>query len=100
MLAWLATVIVLSQSASDKKPYWIDPPPGWEDVTAQASSPEVLLALKGPETSSFMLLRAPQTLPLSNRAAVRSYLEEVLAALKHKSGVEFVSPTPLLSTRF
>lgn len=79
--------------------YSVSPPPGWRDATSEAGSSDVLLSLQGPESSSFLLLKA-RAVPLANRGAVRSYCAELVGALRKRSGIEFSSPGPLLSARY
>ena len=101
MLAWLVAVSTLGAAAAPAptRGYTIEPPPGWVQIDDPSAPPIVLLRLNGPEGSSFVLSEAAR-LPLSNRAAVRSYLAQVLASLKTRTGAAFGSPGPLLTTRF
>ncbi len=68
--------------------FTIEAPPGWDDVTASKNSPDLVAALKGPESSSFMLARVAAT-PLDNRGAIRAFLLDVLTELNNKSGLGF-----------
>ncbi|PIR19728.1 MAG: hypothetical protein COV48_00385 [Elusimicrobia bacterium CG11_big_fil_rev_8_21_14_0_20_64_6] len=68
----------------------IDPPPGWRDVLSEGKVRNAVVALKGPETSSFIVKRAP-TAPLDNPAGVRGYLRDVLAGLRAASRREYQS---------
>jgi len=86
MNAARALTILLGLSAALKaappaSPVWLDPPPGWIDVTAKTTAKGLILAYQGPEGSSFALARMP-AVPLDNPAAVRSYLVHVLAGLR------------------
>jgi len=66
----------------------ISPPPGWEDVTASKGGGDVVVSLKGPETSSFVLANvAPMS--LEDRGLVRSFLIDVLASVNQKTGLGF-----------
>ena len=66
----------------------IDPPPGWSDADADGKIPKVLIALKGPETSSFIVKRAPAA-NLDNPASVRHYLNDVVEGLRRASGHDY-----------
>lgn len=77
----------------------IEPPPGWEDISAQKAGGDVLMALQGPEESSFMLSRIP-SLPLENRAVVSAFLLDVLSALNRKTGQPFAQAGALQSAHF
>jgi hypothetical protein len=59
----------------------IDPPPGWNDGNADGKLKTIAIALQGPETSSFIVKRAP-AVPLDNPAGIRGYLNDVLNGLK------------------
>lgn len=98
MLALLAAAALLA-SAAPARAITADPPPGWQDVTGEKTDPDLLVALKGPETSSFVLTRVPR-LPLENRAAVRQFLGEMLSSLSRTAGVEFLNAGPLQTSRF
>lgn len=65
-----------------------DPPPGWTDVTAEQGAADVVLVLKGPETSSFVLTKV-SALDTGNRAMVRSLLLDVLSALNRRTNGNF-----------
>ncbi|MCM2305194.1 MAG: hypothetical protein NDJ72_10855 [Elusimicrobia bacterium] len=68
----------------------LDPPPGWRDVTAEGKARNAVIALKGPETSSFMVKRAPSA-PLDNPAGVRGYLNDVLGGLRDATAQDYRS---------
>lgn len=65
-------------------------PPGWNDVTGGDKVRNAVVALKGPETSSFIVKRAPSA-PLDNPAGVRGYLNDVLAGLREASKMDYRS---------
>ncbi len=68
----------------------IEPPPGWSDITKQGKVRNAVIALKGPETSSFIVKRAP-TVPLDNPAGVRGYLNDVLGGMRDASRKDYRS---------
>lgn len=73
----------------------LEPPPGWKDVTAQKPGQDLVLALKGPELSSFVLTRV-EPMSLDNRAVTRAYLADLIADLNRRTGLGF-SPAGNLS---
>lgn len=70
----------------------IEPPPGWTDVSAKQTDPAVLLALKGPETSSFMLARI-KPIAFDNRGEVRAYLLDALDSISRSTGRDYKPAT-------
>lgn len=68
----------------------LEPPPGWTDVSAGGKVKNAVIALKGPETASFIVKRAPSA-PLDNAAGVRGYLRDVLAGLRDGSKLDYRS---------
>ena len=85
----LAVAIFLLATSALAAPT-IDPPPGWKDVTAEGKARNAVIALKGPETSSFVVKRAPSA-PLDNPAGVRGYLHDVLGGLRDASRRDYRS---------
>jgi hypothetical protein len=92
-LAAVALVAAPAGAEVDSK-FTVDAPPGWEDVTASKAAPDLVAALKGPESSSFMLARVAAT-PLDNRGAVRAFLLDVMTELNKKSGLGFAIKGPV-----
>jgi hypothetical protein len=68
----------------------VEPPPGWADATPAKKGPLLVAALKGPERSSFQLVRVPGV-PLDNAGAVRLYLRDVLEGIRTSSRKDFQS---------
>lgn len=66
----------------------LDPPPGWSDATAGTKIKGAILALKGPEGSSFVLASMP-AIPLDNPATVRSFLMNVLTGIRGGSKLDY-----------
>lgn len=81
-------VLAAAALAADALKITAEAPPGWTDVSAQQASGDVVLVLKGPETSSFVMTRLGP-LEIENRAVVRSLLVDVLAALNKSSGASY-----------
>lgn len=69
--------------------FTLEPPPGWRDVTASKKGEGVLVALKGPETSFFVLTMVASPLALENRGATRAFLSDVLAGINKRTGQSF-----------
>lgn len=88
----LAPLLACAAAAAD---ITADPPPGWT-VSADKPSGDIVLVLKGPETSSFVLTRL-KALDLNNRAVVRSLLVDVLAGINDKSGLKFAPASEIQS---
>jgi len=59
-------------------------------VTKDSKSPDTVIALKGPETSSFIVKRALGA-PMDNPAGVRGYLNEILGGMRDASGRDYRS---------
>jgi hypothetical protein len=68
----------------------LEPPPGWTDVTGKARVRGVILALKGPESSSFMLARMPAS-ALDSAASTRAYLARALEQIRAGSRADLRS---------
>jgi hypothetical protein len=92
--SWFFVVCLLSAaraaSAAPVASISLDPPPGWSDVTGKARVRGVVLALKGPETSSFLIARMPPS-ALENAAATRAYLNRTLEQIRTGSKLDFRS---------
>jgi len=81
-------IFILPAKAATTAPFALDTPPGWEDVTDGKNDAQVVAALKGPETSSFILERVAST-NLDSHGAIRGFLVDVLTELNRKSGLAF-----------
>jgi hypothetical protein len=77
----------------------LDPPPGWKDVTAAKKDANVLLALKGPELSSFLLSRIPGA-ALPERAATRALLLDILGGLNSRTGLRYAVTGPMQTATY
>jgi hypothetical protein len=98
--AWaLALALPLASAPAHPALVTIEPPPGWEDVTASKKGPDVVVALKGPETSSFVLAKV-SAVSVENRGAVRAFLIDVLASVNQKTGLGFTLASSLNSRTF
>jgi hypothetical protein len=74
----------------------IEPPPGWTDASASGRIPGAVIALKGPESSSFVLARADG--PHRDAAGALLYLTKLIEGLRAGSGADFRS-AGLIETR-
>lgn len=68
----------------------VDPPPGWSESAAPRKGPQVVASLKGPEQSSFQVLRI-KPFPLDNAGAVRLYLRDALEGIRAGARRDFQS---------
>lgn len=89
-LAALLLASPLRAAAPAVAPLRVEPPPGWTDATPAKKGPLLVAALKGPEKSSFQLVRVP-AVPLDNAGAVRLYLRDVLEGIRSSSRRDFQS---------
>ena len=87
--ALAVVTLILATFASAASPM-IEVPPGWNDMTGGDKVRNAVVALKGPETSSFIVKRAPSA-PLDNPAGVRGYLNDVLGGLREASKLDYRS---------
>jgi|CXWL01.1.fsa_nt_gi hypothetical protein len=66
------------------------PPPGWKDAGAAGASSGAVIALKGPEKSSFVVKRV-SAVSFENQASVRGYLRDVLQGMREASHLGYRS---------
>ncbi len=92
LLAILPLAVACAGHAAEAEPFpaSLAPPPGWTDVTAQTPVRGVVLALRGPQASSFALARMPVS-ALEGAAATRAYLLHVLDALRAGARLDYRS---------
>ena len=69
-------------------PFTIEPPAGWSLVALPGDNPSLILSLKGPEKSSFVLARI-NPISLENRAAVRTVLSDVVSGISARTHLKF-----------
>lgn len=86
----LPVLAVLAGAAGPHAGPTIEPPPGWNDMTSEGKARDAVIALKGPQLSSFIVKLAP-TAPLDNPAGVRGYLNDVLGGLRDASKKDYRS---------
>ena len=103
-LPLLAAVLLASARAfavsGDAAPkITIEAPPGWTEVSIRARLPSAVLALKGPEASSFVLARA-EGAPSDGAAAQLAYLTKLLDGIRAGSGADYRSAGALESRTF
>jgi len=82
-------LLLLSPLARAASPT-LEPPPGWKDVIGEGKVRNAVIALKGPESSSFIVKRAPSA-PLDNPAGIRGFLHEVLGGIRDSSRIDYRS---------
>jgi hypothetical protein len=68
----------------------LEPPPGWSDVTGKTRVRGVLLALRGPESSAFVVAEMPAS-ALDSAAATRAYLGRALDQLRAGAKLDYRS---------
>ena len=68
----------------------LDPPPGWSDITGKPAVKGVILALRGPEGSSFAVARMPGS-AADNSASIKAYLMRVLDGLRAGAQLDYRS---------
>jgi hypothetical protein len=88
-----------SAAGSSAPTIGLEPPPGWSDVTAERRFDGAVLALKGPESSSFVLARADGA-PTGDAASALSYLSRVLDGVRTGSKADYKASGPLESRTF
>ena len=66
----------------------LEAPPGWKDISNSVKIQGAVIALKGPETSSFVVKRVSSA-ALENPAMVRGYLNDVLAGMRDASKKDY-----------
>ncbi|MCX5794033.1 MAG: hypothetical protein NTY77_00875 [Elusimicrobia bacterium] len=74
--------------AAPPPPFTVEPPAGWSLVPLSGDNPTLILSLKGPEKSSFVLARI-NPVSLENRAAVRTFLSDVLSGINARTHLKF-----------
>jgi hypothetical protein len=77
----------------------LEPPPGWSDITAGTTVKGVLLALRGPESSSFVIARvAPAA--IDSAASTKRYLTRALDGLRAGAHLDYRSDGRVESKSF
>ena len=74
--------------------FTIEPPPGWSLAPNDGGNPGLVLALKGPQKSSFALVRV-NPMSLDNRASVRAFLTGVLSSINVQTKMHFTPASNL-----
>ena len=78
----------LAAAAAPPAPFTVEPPAGWAVTPVAEDNPSLILVLKGPEKSSFVLARI-NPVSLENRAAVRGVLFDVVSGLNARTHLKF-----------
>ncbi|MBI5883911.1 MAG: hypothetical protein HZB91_12500 [Elusimicrobia bacterium] len=87
-LGWAATGARQPASGAEAV-VTVDVPAGWEDLTEERRSPEVVAVFKGPQESSFVLTRLKGG-GLGNTPQRKALLLDVLSGLNRKTGLAFI----------
>ena len=77
----------------------LDPPPGWSDITGKPPVKGVLLALRGPEGSSFAVALMPSG-AADSAATTKAYLMHVLDGLRDGAKLDYRSDGRVESKSF
>lgn len=77
----------------------LEPPPGWTDITGQPPVKGVVLALRGPEGSSFAVAQMPAA-AADDAASVKAYLMRVLDGLRAGAKLDYRSDGRVESKTF
>jgi hypothetical protein len=88
--ALLAVACAALAAGSSAPSVSLDPPPGWGDITGKPAVKGVLLALRGPEGSSFAVARMPAS-AADNAASTKAYLMRVLDGLRAGARLDYRS---------
>lgn len=86
-------------SAAEGGGVTLTPPPGWSDVTAAKEHPDILVALRGPMMSSFVLTKT-ESINTSNQAQVRALLSDVLNEMNKKTGLSYSIRSPVQTSTY
>jgi hypothetical protein len=100
-LAFPLLAIALSSFASESAAPQVslDPPPGWTDITGKPAVKGVILALRGPEGSSFAVARMPAS-AADGAAQTKAYLMKVLDDLRAGARLDYRSNARVESKTF
>ena len=86
----LAAALAASAADGAAPAVTLDPPPGWSDITGKPAVKGVILALRGPEGSSFAVARMPAS-SAADAAATKAYLMTVLDNLRAGARLDYQS---------
>ena len=89
-LPLLAAALAAFAAEGSAPPVSLDPPPGWSDITGKPAVKGVILALRGPEGSSFAVARMPAS-AADNAASIKAYLMRVLDGLRAGAQLDYRS---------
>jgi len=87
LIATIASAALPRSTAPQPGPT-LEAPPGWSDLKAEGKLRDGAIILKGPESASFIVKRAPDA-PLDNPAGVRGFLNDVLGGVREASKQDY-----------
>ncbi len=90
LFAALLVAVPLAGARAAAPDIRVDPPPGWARVATKNRNPLYVAGLRGPEQSSFQLMRVVGV-PLDNAGAVRLYLRDVFEGIRAGARLDFKS---------
>ncbi len=86
---WAAVFVLAPGLARALPPITVAVPPGWQQV--QSATAPVVLALKGPAQSSFILAATPAAIDMTDIPGLGAFLADVLEAFNRKTMANFTS---------
>jgi hypothetical protein len=97
----ISSVLVCAVFAAEPAPprASLEPPPGWTDITGNPPVKGVVLALRGPEGSSFAVAQMPAA-AADDAASVKAYLMRVLDGLRAGAKLDYRSDGRVESKTF
>ncbi|MFA6318349.1 MAG: hypothetical protein WC943_13145 [Elusimicrobiota bacterium] len=99
-LAWAAPAAPASgPAAGAEASVTVDVPPGWEDLTEQRRSPDIVSVLKGPQESSFVFARLKGG-GLGNAPQRKALLLDVLSGINRRTGLAFIPRREMKTSTF
>ncbi|MBI5622863.1 MAG: hypothetical protein HY924_03700 [Elusimicrobia bacterium] len=77
----------------------VDVPPGWEDLTEQRRSPDIVAVFKGPQESSFVFTRLKGG-SLAGSPQKKALLLDVLSGINRRTGLAFIPRREMKTVTF
>ena len=89
LLALAAALLIGAARARAISPITVAVPPGWQQV--QSATAPVVIALKGPSQSSFILALSPAAMDMTDRPGLSAFLADVLDAFNRRTLANFTA---------
>ncbi|HVC09327.1 MAG TPA: hypothetical protein VNH15_05255 [Elusimicrobiota bacterium] len=84
-----AALLICAARARAISPITVAVPPGWQQV--QSATAPVVIALKGPAQSSFILALSPAAMDMTDRPGLSAFLADVLDAFNRRTLANFTA---------